>query len=119
VDPRTQPPGPADIPPPSTPVWYALEPAPAGSPAHAENPLRAMVLAMSGIVVAVVVALAVGARAGGLALAATLAVAALWRSTSSVGPAGLAIRSRGFDVFLYGGGAATIAVLALTAPGID
>lgn len=119
MDPQHQPPGPADVPPPSTPVWYAVETATAGTPARVERPLRAIVFAVSGIVVAVAMTLVVGARAGALTIAATLAVAAAWRSTSNVGPAGLAVRSRGFDVFLYGAGAVVIAVLALTAPGID
>ena len=81
--------------------------------------MLAIALAMGGVVLAVVVALLVGARAGALTIAATLAVAAMWRSTSSTGPAGLAVRSRGFDLFLYVSAAAVIGVLALTAPGID
>jgi DUF3017 family protein len=119
VEPRTQPPGPADIPPPSTPVWDAGEPASAAAQARIESPIPAIVLAMCGVVLAVGVAVVVGARAGALTIAGTLAVAAAWRSTSNVGPAGFAVRSRGFDVLLYASGAAAIAVLALTAPGID
>lgn len=118
MDPRTKPPGPADIPPPSTPVWHAVEPA-AAAPSRVESPVPAIVLVMSGIVLSVVVALVVGSRAGALTIAATLAVAGAWRATLRVGPPGLAIRSRGFDLLLYWCGSATIAVLALTAPGID
>lgn len=119
MDPRSQTPGPADIPPPSTPAWHVAEPAATSAQARLESPVPAIVIAAVGIVAAVVVALAVGARGGALVIAAMLAVAAVWRSTSSVGPAGLAVRSRGFDVLLYGSGAATIAVLALTAPAIS
>nr|WP_281360145.1 DUF3017 domain-containing protein [Isoptericola halotolerans] len=73
---------------------------------------------MAGMLVAVLLALTVGARVGALTIAATLAVAGTWRATSSSGPVGLAIRSRSFDVFLCWATAGVIAVLALTAPGV-
>jgi hypothetical protein len=100
----------------ASPRWHAVE-ASAGVGRAAPSPVPAILLALTGIALAVVLGLTIGARAGSLAIAATLGVAGAWRATSPTGPAGLAIRSRGFDVFLCWGAATALSVLALTAPG--
>jgi hypothetical protein len=102
---------------PAAPQWHAVEAAADGG-RPAPNPVPAILVALTGITVAVALGLTVGAREGSLALAATLGVAGAWRATSPSGPAGLAIRSRGFDVFLCWGAATALSVLALTAPGV-
>jgi hypothetical protein len=84
----------------------------------APNPVPAIVVSVSGILLAVVLGLTVSAQIGALTIAGTLAVAGAWRATSPSGPAGLAIRSRGIDVFLCWSAATGLSVLALTAPGI-
>ncbi|MFE5311154.1 DUF3017 domain-containing protein [Isoptericola sp. NPDC056578] len=100
------------------PRWHSVE-AKADAPArHLPGPERAIVTVLAGIVLAVVLGVLVGARVGTGTIALTLAVAGTWRATSSTGPVGLVVRSRGFDVFLCWGGAVVIGVLALTAPGL-
>ncbi|WP_098465123.1 DUF3017 domain-containing protein [Isoptericola jiangsuensis] len=106
-----------DSSPPATPRWHAVD-APAASGRAAPSPVPAILVVLTGIVATVVLGLTVDARTGALTLAATLAVAGAWRATSPTGPAGLAIRSRGFDVFLCWSAATGLSVLALTAPGI-
>ena len=60
-----------------------------------------------------------GARVGSWGLAVILAGAGIARATiPGPGPVGITIRSRTFDVSLFFGLAAVIAVLAQTAPNI-
>lgn len=100
------------------PTWHSVE-ATGDEPARTlPGPERAIVTVLSGIVLAVVLGVLVGARVGTGTIALTLAVAGTWRATSSTGPVGLVVRSRGFDVFLCWGGAVVIGLLALTAPGL-
>ncbi|WP_418277746.1 DUF3017 domain-containing protein [Isoptericola jiangsuensis] len=106
-----------DSPKPAAPQWHAVD-AVADGDRPAPNPVPAILVSLTGILVAVVLGLTVGAREGSFAIAATLGVAGAWRATSPSGPAGLAIRSRGFDVFLCWGAATAVSVLALTAPGV-
>lgn len=100
------------------PHWHAVDAVSSGRARPPRSPVPAILVVLSGILLAVLLALVVGARLGSLTVAATLAVAGAWRATSSSGPVGLAIRSRGFDVFLCWSAASVIAVLALTAPGV-
>lgn len=79
--------------------------------------------AMWTICVAVLVVTAItafaGARVGSWGLAVILAGAGIARATiPGPGPVGITIRSRTFDVSLFFGLAAVIAVLAQTAPNI-
>ncbi|WP_407318828.1 DUF3017 domain-containing protein [Isoptericola halotolerans] len=100
------------------PHWHAVDAVTPDRVRTPRSPVPAILVVLSGILLAVLVALVVGARLGSLTIAATLAVAGAWRATSSSGPVGLAIRSRGFDVFLCWSVASVIGVLALTAPGV-
>jgi hypothetical protein len=103
------------------PAWHSVE-AGAGPDEPARplpGPERAIVTVLAGIVLAVVLGVLVGARLGTGTIALTLAVAGTWRATSTTGPVGLVVRSRGFDVFLCWGAAVVIGVLALTAPGLS
>ena len=77
-----------------------------------------MLLAGAGIAAATLLGVLVDPRAGTLVIAATLAFAGLWRAAKPRTPfaAGIAVRSKGFDLFLYFASALTIAVLALTLP---
>ncbi|MDO8146939.1 MULTISPECIES: DUF3017 domain-containing protein [Isoptericola] len=106
-----------DTPHPARPPWHALD---AGPRQHrdARSPVPAILVVLAGILLAVLLGLLVGARVGSLTIAGTLAVAGTWRAVAPGGPAGLAIRSRGFDVFLCWSAATVVAVLALTAPGV-
>lgn len=79
----------------------------------------AMWLALSGVVLAVVLAFVVGARAAALLLAAELLVCALVRAIAGTpGPYGIASRSKAFDVSFLLLGAAVMAVLAITADNV-
>ncbi|MEG3615815.1 DUF3017 domain-containing protein [Isoptericola haloaureus] len=99
------------------PSWHSLDAGPRQR-RDAPSPVPAILVVLAGILLAVLLGLLVGARLGSLTIAGTLAVAGTWRAVAPGGPAGLAIRSRGFDVFLCWGAATVIAVLALTAPGV-
>lgn len=100
------------------PHWHAVEAAPRRGGRPARSPVPSILVVLTGIVVAVLLAMMVGARVGSLTMAATLAVAGAWRAVSPSGPMGLAVRSRGFDVFLCWSAASVMGVLALTAPGV-
>jgi len=100
------------------PAWHSVEAGADGPARPLPGPERAIVTVMSGVVLAVVLGVLVGARVGTGTIALTLAVAGTWRATSTTGPVGLVVRSRGFDVFLCWGAAVVIGVLALTAPGL-
>ncbi|WP_277208765.1 DUF3017 domain-containing protein [Isoptericola croceus] len=100
------------------PHWHAVDATPRDRGRPARSPVPAILVVLTGILVAVVLGMTVGARLGSLAIAGTLAVAGAWRAVASAGPVGLAIRSRGFDVFLCWSVASVIGVLALTAPGV-
>jgi hypothetical protein len=106
-----------DSPQPAAPRWHAVE-VPSAPGRAGPSPVPAILVALTGILLSVVLGLTVSAQVGSLTIAATLAVAGAWRATSPTGPAGLAIRSRGLDVFLCWSAATGISVLALTAPGI-
>jgi len=101
------------------PHWHTVDAAPRTPPSGAAStPVPAILMAIGGIMLAVALGFLLSARWGSLTIAATLAVAGLWRATSPSGPAGLAIRTRGFDVFLCWTAAAAVGFLALTAPGV-
>lgn len=79
--------------------------------------LRAPLAALGGVGGAVVVAIVVGARPAAFVLAGVLAAAAATRGLArGDGPAGVAVRSRAFDVAVLMVLAVGIAVLAATAP---
>ncbi|WP_402461579.1 DUF3017 domain-containing protein [Isoptericola aurantiacus] len=99
------------------PRWHSVDAAPRDTRA-VHSPVPAILVAIGGIALAVGIGLTLGARWGSLTIAATLAVAGTWRAVSTSGPAGFAIRSRGFDVFLCWAAATVVAVLAVTAPGV-
>ncbi|AEG43554.1 hypothetical protein Isova_0768 [Isoptericola variabilis 225] len=103
---------------PPRPAWDAVVPAPPAERPARPSPVRAILLATAGILLAVVLGVTLSARAGALAVAATLAVAGTWRAVAPDGPPGLVVRSRGFDVLLCWGSAAMITFLAFTAPGV-
>ncbi|MCK0118063.1 Protein of unknown function (DUF3017) [Isoptericola sp. CG 20/1183] len=100
------------------PHWHAVDAAPHAGARPVRSPVPAILVVLAGIVLAVLLGMTVGARLGSLTIAATLAVAGVWRAVSPSGPVGLAIRSRGFDVFLCLSVASVMGVLALTAPGV-
>ncbi|GAB2452922.1 DUF3017 domain-containing protein [Xylanimonas ulmi] len=87
-------------------------------PRRGPNPARSLVLAMTGVVTAGLLGALVSAQLGALTVAATLAVAGVWRAVAprTVSAAGIAVRSKALDVLLYLGAAVAIAVLALTVP---
>ncbi len=101
-------------------MWHSVDAAPAGEAAArpSPGPERAIVTMLCGVLLAVAFGLVVNARLGTLVLAITLAVAGTWRATSTSGPVGLVVRSRGFDVLTCWTAAVAIGVLALTAPGV-
>jgi hypothetical protein len=76
------------------------------------------VLATAGVAAAALLGTFVSAQLGALAVALTLAVAGTWRAVAprASHAAGIAVRSKAFDVFLYLAGAAAIGFLALTVP---
>ncbi len=82
------------------------------------SPKGGLVLATAGVLAAAVLGAFVSAKLGALAVALTLAVAGVWRALAprASHAAGIAVRSKTFDVVLYLGGAAAIAFLALTVP---
>lgn len=122
MDPRAPQPDPASRRPdgqrPAEPRRYAVAPGPHPEERRAPRPLGAVLVSTGGIVLAVVLGLALSARIGALALAATLVVAGAWRALDRSGPPGLVVRTRSIDVFLYWSAAAAITFLALTAPGV-
>ncbi|WP_425954939.1 DUF3017 domain-containing protein [Xylanimonas sp. McL0601] len=75
-------------------------------------------LAVVGVTVAALLGALVSARLGALAVAATLAIAGTWRAVAprATHAAGIAVRSKSLDVFMYFATAAAIAFLALTVP---
>ncbi|CAM3460646.1 hypothetical protein GCM10007368_28530 [Isoptericola cucumis] len=102
-------------------MWHSVDGAAAADPGSARRspgPERAIVTMLCGVLLSVALGLLVGARLGTLVIALTLAVAGTWRATAASGPAGLVVRSRGFDVLTCWGAAVVIGVLALTAPGV-
>ncbi|SKC50264.1 DUF3017 domain-containing protein [Krasilnikoviella flava] len=101
------------------PSWHSVEAGPVEPARALPGPERAIVTVLGGVVLAVLLGVLVGARLGTGTIALTLAVAGTWRATSSTGPVGLVVRSRGFDVFLCWTGAVVIGLLALTAPGLS
>ncbi|MGW8568652.1 DUF3017 domain-containing protein [Isoptericola sp. NPDC055881] len=101
------------------PKWHAVDAEHDEALRAVPGPERAIVTVLSGIVLAVVLGVLVGARLGTGVVALTLAVAGTWRATSATGPVGLVVRSRGFDVVLCWVAAVVIGVLALTAPGLS
>lgn len=75
--------------------------------------------ALVGVLVSVTVAFTLGAQAGCFVLAGVLLLAAVVRALDPAdGPAGVAVRSKTFDVSLLSTLAAVIAVLAATATGV-
>lgn len=100
------------------PHWHTVDAAPHERVRPVRSPVPAILVVLAGTVLSVVVAMTVGARFGSLTVAATLGVAGAWRAVSPSGPAGLAIRSREFDVVLCWITAGVMGVLALTAPGV-
>jgi len=82
------------------------------------DPRRSMLYASTGVVVSVVLGMMVSMLMGSLALAATLIGCAIWRAKAdrATRAAGIAVRSRGVDIFLYAATGIAIAILALTVP---
>lgn len=82
------------------------------------DPRRSMAFACIGVTAAVLLGMFVTMLAGALVLAATLIGCAVWRIAA--GPAtraaGVSVRSRGVDIFLYAATGIAIAILALTVP---
>ena len=117
MDPRALPDPPGGRKP--APTWHTVEAEHDETPRAVPGPERAIVTVLSGIVLAVLLGVLVGARLGVGVIALTLAVAGTWRATSRTGPVGLVVRSRGFDVFLCWAAAVVIGVLAVTAPGLS
>lgn len=97
---------------------------PAPHPAHAAivhtgpDPRRSMLFASTGVTVTVVLGMFVSMLAGAFALSATLIICAIWRARAvrATRAAGIAVRSRGLDIFLYAATGIAIAILALTVP---
>lgn len=74
---------------------------------------------LGGVVLSTALASVVGVLAGLIVLALVLAGAGVWRCLAPApGPVCIAVRSKAFDMALYGGFAALIVFLAVTAPGI-
>lgn len=80
--------------------------------------LRAPLVAMGGVALAVVVGCAWGARPASFLLVGTLAAAAAVRALAPGVGRGLAVRSRIFDIATFTVLAAGIAILAATAPDV-
>lgn len=93
------------------------------APRHAPKvPVRretAMWLVCAGVVLVVAVALVLGAREGGLALAVLLLAGSVARAViPGPGPIGITVRSRGVDVAMFASLGLMIGILAQTAPNI-
>ncbi|ACZ29779.1 hypothetical protein Xcel_0740 [Xylanimonas cellulosilytica DSM 15894] len=91
---------------------------PAPAKYRGPSPKGSLVLATAGVLTAALLGAFVSARSGALAIAVTLAAAGTWRAVAprTSYAAGIAVRSKMFDVVLYLGTAAAIAFLALTVP---
>lgn len=103
------------LPPFPGPVAPAQPPAPRF---RGPSPRGSLILAAVGVTAAALLGALVSARLGALAVALTLAVGGTWRAAKPRTPfaAGLAVRSKAVDVFMYFAAAAAIAFLALTVP---
>jgi hypothetical protein len=79
-----------------------------------------LIFTVAGVALGGLLGALVSAWAGALVVALTLAGAGVWRAVSpkATHAAGIAVRSRAFDVVFYVGLAAAIAILALTAPSV-
>jgi hypothetical protein len=98
---------------------------PRRSPAHAANqlhqgpdPRRSMLFACCGVAFAVLFGLTISTVAGALALGFTLIGCGIWRARAPIATraAGIAVRSRGLDVFFYLAMGLAIAALTLIIP---
>lgn len=86
---------------------------------HGARGLRAPLLPLTGVGVALIVGVLVGAKPASLVLSGILAGAAAVRGLApGTGPVGVAVRTRLFDVAVLLALSAGIAVLAFTAPDV-
>lgn len=84
--------------------------------AHGARGLRAPLLALAGVGVVLIVGVSVGAKPASLILSGIMVAAAAVRGLApGSGPAGVAVRTKPFDVAVLLALGAGIAVLALTA----
>ena len=85
------------------------------------SPRGGLVLAVSGVFLSVVFTLLFGARVGAFCIALTLAIAGTWRAVKPRArfAAGIVVRSKNVDVFVYFTLAGLIALLAATVPGLS
>lgn len=100
------------------PAGAGSGPEPGKDPAavHGARGLRAPLIALAGVGAALIVGVSVGAKPASLILSGIMAAAAAVRGlTPGVGPAGVAVRTKPFDVAVLLALGAGIAVLALTA----
>ncbi|QAY70183.1 DUF3017 domain-containing protein [Xylanimonas protaetiae] len=112
--PAVPPPGPTPGPTSSGPT--SSRPTPPGY--RGPSVKGGLVLAVVGVSAAAVLGTFVSARLGAVAVAVTLGVAGTWRAVAprATHAAGIAVRSKTIDAFLYLATAAAILVLAVTVP---
>jgi hypothetical protein len=83
------------------------------------HPRNSLIFACAGVGIATLVGTLRSPRAGALIIAATLAIAGVWRAAApfATRAAGIAVRSKTIDVVTYLALAVAIVVLTLSAPG--